>query len=338
MHDLILRNRVRDYREGDLLRHVHGGESVASAATGEPASRSTPFRTSDERTAFEHHMPDRSAILVVFPLEAWPHLRSAMRSRARHISAWSGRLTPKERELAPSLLAEIARRGPMSSDDFDDDRSARQIVWGKSTFVKAVLQKLFFHGELLIAGRNKHRRVYDLPEHVIPAEIRRRADATDDETARWLALLKLRQRRLVTLKRAELPHVEDLVQPIAIDGCPLTYCLASDLPLLKAIATDSAVGVGTRLLAPLDPIIYDRRLTAALWNFDYTWEAYTPAAKRVRGHYALPVLDGLELVGHVEPRADRVNRKLTVGSRAVRRGTRVAPALDELATWLGLRR
>jgi len=339
MHDLILRNRIRDYREGDLLRHVHGGDDPAE--TGDAAA--LPFHAADKRTAFEHHLPDTN-VLVVFPLEAWPHLRAAMRARTRRVSAWSGRLTPTERAIAPKLLTEIAQRGPMNSDDFEDDRRARQIVWGKVSFVKAVLQKLFFHGELLIAGRKKHRRLYDLPERVIPAGIRRQPDATEEETARWLALLKLRQRRLVILKRAELALVADVVQPVSIEGCPLVHCLQSDLPLIERTAptgrngSENGTTAAIRLLAPLDPIIYDRRLTAALWQFDYTWEAYTPPAKRVRGHYALPVLDGLELVGHVEPKADRAHGKLVVASRAVRRGTKVAPALDELAAWLGLRR
>ena len=92
------------------------------------------------------------------------------------------------------------------------------------------------------------------------------------------------------------------------------------------------------LLAPLDPLIYDRRVTAALWNFDYTWEVYTPEHKRQRGYYALPVLAGTELVGHVDSKADRAKKKLRVVSRSVRRGHRVAPAIDELARWLGLRR
>jgi uncharacterized protein YcaQ len=92
------------------------------------------------------------------------------------------------------------------------------------------------------------------------------------------------------------------------------------------------------LLAPLDPLIYDRRLTAALWNFDYTWEAYTPPLKRVRGHYALPVLVDTEIVGHVNPKAERSQGKLVVVSRAIRRGHTVAPALQDLARWLGLRR
>jgi hypothetical protein len=92
-----------------------------------------------------------------------------------------------------------------------------------------------------------------------------------------------------------------------------------------------------RLLAPLDPLIYDRKVTTMLWGFDYTWEVYTPAHKRVRGYYALPVLAGTELVGHVDPKADRPARKLRVISRRIRRGHKVAPAIQKLAVFLGLR-
>jgi hypothetical protein len=179
------------------------------------------------------------------------------------------------------------------------------------------------------------------------------------ETARWLALMKVRQRRLVSLKRDELRLIADAVQPLAVEGCPTLYCLRDDLPLLESLrvedqaranASGRASGNATmgpfsaapqvlapRLLAPLDPLIYDRRVTAALWNFDYTWEAYTPAAKRVRGYYALPVLIGTEIVGHVDPKADRASRRLRVVSRRIRRGHTVASGVREFARWLGLR-
>ena len=65
MHDLILRNRVAGYREGDLTRHLHGG---AADFIPQPAAT---------RTAFEHHVPG-TGILVAFPLDAWPHLLGAM--------------------------------------------------------------------------------------------------------------------------------------------------------------------------------------------------------------------------------------------------------------------
>jgi hypothetical protein len=78
-------------------------------------------------------------------------------------------------------------------------------------------------------------------------------------------------------------------------------------------------------------------LTARLWNFEYTWEAYTPAAKRVRGHYAMPLLAGCEIVGYVDPKADREAGRLRVLSRGVRRGHVSAEAVQELARFLGLR-
>lgn len=322
MHDLILRNRVAGYREGDLARHLHG-DGVRLPAT--------------ERRAFEHHLPDRG-VLVAFEFDAWPHLRAAMQARSRRTGAWSGRLTPREAELAPRLLAEIAARGPLGSEDFDDDRRAHRVVWGAASLVKATLQKLFFHGRLLIAERTNNRRRYDLPERVLPAAVLAQPPALPAETARWLARLKLRQRRLAALKRDELRVIEDAVQPVQVEGCPTLYCLREDLPLLsEPDAPDPSTSPDIRLLAPLDPLIYDRRVTTALWDFDYTWEAYTPPAKRQRGYYALPILAGTEIVGHVDVKAERESRRLIVVSRSVRRGHRAARSIRELARWLGLK-
>jgi uncharacterized protein YcaQ len=325
MHDLILRNRVAGYREGDLMRHLHG--DLAGDAPSLPAT---------ERTAFEHHLPTAHT-LVAFTLEAWPHLLAQMRARQRRGGAWSGRLSPKQKKLAERLLAEIAARGPLSSDDFADTGRARA-VWGAATQAKATLQKLFFHGRVLIARRDENnRRIYDLPERVLPAATLALPEPSSEETARWETLLKLRQRRLCTLKRTELPLVADLVQPIAVENCPPLYCLKSDTALLDEIQIPNPETRSLLLLAPLDPLIYDRRVTATLWDFDYTWEAYTPPAKRVRGHYSLPILAGTELIGHVDPKADRVAGRLRVDARSVKRGHRSADAVRALARWLSLK-
>lgn len=328
MHDLILRNRVAGYREGDLMRFLHGAEG-------------TPPLGRAERSAFEHHVPG-TGILVAFPLAAWPHLLGEMHRRSLRTGPWSGKLTPREKELAEKLLAEIATRGPLGSEDFDDERRARR-VWGAAKLAKATLQKLFFHGRILIAQRANNRRRYDLPERVLPPSVLAQPEPTAVDTARWVALLKLRQRRLCALKRDEFRLVAEAVQPVAVEGCPPLHCLREDLPLLeRAIAeaaADSPPGPAlTRLLAPLDPLIYDRRVTLALWDYDYTWEVYTPPAKRVRGYYALPVLSGLELVGHVDPKADREAGRLRVMSKRIRRGHSVAEQVREFARWLGLKR
>jgi uncharacterized protein len=335
MHDLILRNRVTDYREGDLMRHLHGNADAAA-----------PLAPAD-RQAFEHHVPDTN-ILVAFPLDAWPHLLAAMHRRSRSNGAWSGKLTARERSLGEHILSEIAARGPLSSEDIDDSRQARR-VWGSATLAKSTLQKLFFHGRVLISRRVSQRRLYDLPERVLPVAVLNSPVPSASDTTRWLAILKLRQRRLVALKREELRAVEGLVQPIAIDDqpdgvpCPQLFCLTVDLPLLESVAAENNIGTSSdssntlQLLAPLDPLIYDRRVTSALWDFDYTWEVYTPAHKRVRGYYALPILAGSELVGHVDAKADRKAGKLVIVSRRVKRGHRVANITHAFARWLGLK-
>jgi len=322
MHDLILRNRVAGYREGDLMRHLHGGETGAYAA--------------EARTAFEHHLPS-TGVLVALGLEAWPHLPAAMRARTQRAGAWSGKLSGDERALAARILAVIADEGPRNADRFTDGRRGAS-VWGRSTLAKATLQKLFFHGRVLIARRDGNRRVYDLPERVLPAGVLNRPEATAAETARWLALLKVRQRRLTALSRAELRAAGDAVSAVRVPGCGPLYCLTSDLPALAACSAAGGGGAGeVMLLAPLDPLIYDRGLARRLWNFDYTWEVYTPEAKRVRGYYALPVLAGTELVGHVEPRADRAAGRVAVVSRRVRGRHRTAAAVGKLAGFLGLK-
>ncbi|MBX3748473.1 MAG: YcaQ family DNA glycosylase [Opitutaceae bacterium] len=318
MHDLILRNRVAGYREGDLMRHVHGDGAPLPAAA---------------RRAFEHHLPS-TGVLTVFTPDAWPHLLAAMRARTRRHGAWSGKLTARERELEPRILAALAERGPLNSDALNDGRRARA-VWGAATLVKSAMQKLFFHGRLLIAQRDGSRRLYDLPERVLPAAVLASREPSSAETARWEALLKLRQRRLVLLKKAELALVADRVLAVQLPGGPTLHCLREDVPLFDAPAP--ADRDSPRLLAPLDPLIYDRRVTQQVWDFDYTWEVYTPPAKRVRGYYALPILAGAELVGHVDPKADRPQRRLRVVTRSVRRGYRVSGAVRDLAGFLGLK-
>ncbi len=69
---------------------------------------------------------------------------------------------------------------------------------------------------------------------------------------------------------------------------------------------------GVALLAPLDPLAWDRDLLLRLWGFDYRWEVYVPAAKRRWGYYVLPLLYGDRFVGRIEPRIDRKARALRI--------------------------
>jgi uncharacterized protein YcaQ len=95
--------------------------------------------------------------------------------------------------------------------------------------------------------------------------------------------------------------------PVAVDGVRGDrFVLAEESPLLAA-AADVAPGDSQHVafLAPLDPFVWDRDLLRSLFDFDYVWEVYIPAAKRRWGYYVLPILFGDRLVGRIEPRIDR---------------------------------
>jgi uncharacterized protein YcaQ len=317
MHDLILRNRVTGYVEGDLMRHLYEGP----------------------RVAIECHHPSQG-VLAAFNANDWPFLMVKMRERAkRPRNYYHGRLTAGESRIADMILGEIAKRGPRGPKDFEPG-PRRRSDWGSgSTLVRKVFEKLFVHGRLVICRRESFRRIYNLPERVLPVEILNAPEPTKEELNVWALLSVLRQRRLVTMRKQDAALVRAHTVEVKVDGCPAMYCLRSDLALLEQAAADALAEPddAPRLLAPLDPLIYDRRIALGLWGFDYIWEVYTPEAKRVRGYYALPILAGDAIVGHVDPKADRKAGKLRVMSRRAPRGVRVTPAVKELAGFLGLR-
>lgn len=316
MHDHILRHRVLGYREHDLMRHLH---------------------CEGRRSAFEHHLPD-SNNLAALPLNAWPHLQHAMRARQLSESTWSGRLCPLEKNLATHIFERIAAEGPLCSQDMESARKVKSFAWDSTTLAKSTLQKLLFHGQLLIARRDGIRRYYDLPEKVLPKDVLNAPIPPREETARWLALLKLRQRRLAILKRTEINLISDEVVPVTVEGSSLRlYALRSDLAVMdEVVATSDKASQPPKLIAPLDPIIYDRRVTESIWGFDYRWEVYVPPQKRVRGYYALPLLHRDQFIGHADVKANRVTRQLHLVSQQPARSAIAKSAIMSLAEFLDL--
>jgi uncharacterized protein YcaQ len=106
---------------------------------------------------------------------------------------------------------------------------------------------------------------------------------------------------------------EGVLKPVAVEGLRgVRYMLAKEAGILEAAAHSSDEPAGVSFIAPLDPMVWDRRLLRELWGFDYLWEIYTPAQKRKWGYYVLPVLYGDRFVGRIEPRYERKTRTLNV--------------------------
>jgi uncharacterized protein YcaQ len=137
------------------------------------------------------------------------------------------------------------------------------------------------------------------------------------------------------------------------------YVLARDLPALSAAAGRRAPSRGTTMLAPFDSLLWHRERTERLFGFSYKIEVYTPGAKRVHGYYVLPILCHGQLIGRLDAKSHRRDRRLEVkrihfepwfaqgrAPPAARWGTidideglaGVADALHDLAAFVGAER
>lgn len=319
IHDLILRNRVPGYRPD----HLH-------AALYPPSP-----------TAFEYYFPN----LCVLPLSDYPHFVRAMRRRAETPGGW-GCVTPDERPVAEAILARIAAEGPLRTRAAGADHGHTLSGWGTRTTVAArVTEKLWLHGRLSIARRENFERWFDLTERVLPDAARWHAlDASlpdPTQTEIYLTRKRLRARRLFRLRPADRKLLGESafvrVTPPDSDGKPW-YALAEDAAALQEAGP---VEETARLLAPLDPLVYDRERTETLFGFPYRWEVYTPRDKRRWGYYVLPLLHGDRLIGRVDPKMDRARGTLTIhsltfepGIDAAAEAPAVRAAIEEFAGWL----
>jgi uncharacterized protein YcaQ len=106
---------------------------------------------------------------------------------------------------------------------------------------------------------------------------------------------------------------EGKILEIKVQGIQDTLFIRSeDVVLLETVLQKDKFKPRCELIAPLDCIMWDRKLIRALFDFDYTWEIYTPAAKRKYGFYVLPLLYGDKFIGRVEAVADKRTSTLVV--------------------------
>ena len=129
------------------------------------------------------------------------------------------------------------------------------------------------------------------------------------------------------------------ILPVEAEGIrfPL-YMQSEDLPLLEAVIQNQ-IDCKPRLefLAPLDPMLWDRKLIEAIWNYRYSWEIYTPAVKRKYGYYVLPIVYGQKLIGRIEAVADRKNGILEIRNIWYESGARQTKKLGRMLD-AGIRR
>jgi uncharacterized protein YcaQ len=105
----------------------------------------------------------------------------------------------------------------------------------------------------------------------------------------------------------------ELIIPVKITGIMDDFFIRrEDIKYLDQLSDAESFSNFTSILAPLDNIIWDRRLIKAVFDFEYRWEVYKPAAEREYGYYVLPVLSGDRFVARFEPGFDKKRKILWI--------------------------
>ncbi len=258
-----------------------------------------------------------------------------------------GRLRPWQRDLAAwveannacrlDILDRLRQDGPLPVTELPDTcvRPWRSSGWNNNKNVQQLVAILVDRGEVALAGRDGAHRLWDLASRIYPDDPRVPADEAEVErNRRRLAGLGIARAR-GTKTPSEPTIVGEVGEPAVVDG------VAGEWRIDPALL-DQPFSGRTALLSPLDRLVYDRKRLDELFDFDYTLEMYKPAAQRLWGYWALPILHGDRLVGKLDATADRRSGELIV--HAVHEDEPFRPAvaagvrreIEDLARWLEL--
>lgn len=323
--DLVLQSRIRNYRPDMLKKELY-----------------------QKRTLVDGF----DKMLCIYPVEDYPYLE-----RLRRTTVWWYRENPEITNAFEGVRKVILEKGPVSSDDIGMDQKVAW-PWGATRLSRAALESMWMTGELTIHHKDGARRFYDFAGRHLPEEILISPDPnkTEEEYFAWQVLRRIRAVGMLrkgpsdaflgveNFKAAERNRAfdallnEEKIVKINVEGDSY-YIPSENLPLLES---DAPVSSSVRVIAPLDNLMWDRKLIKKLFDFEYTWEVYVPKEKRKYGYYVLPVFYKDRFIARFEPEAYR-GGKLVIKSWWWEDDFKVTPGtqkavfkmLEEFSRYLG---
>jgi uncharacterized protein len=293
-HHHILWNRIPDYRRADLRQ----AQSI-------------------DKSVFEYW----THALAYVPAQDFRFFIPLMRLHKREGHRWFTSVGPKD---TSKVLRLIRRDGALTIRDIDDDVLVdKEHLWASRKPSKRALQLLFYTGMLTVSERTGMLKTYDLATRHFGWD-KPPKPASSSEVTAYLLDRALRAQGVVSLDSIchldapSKPAVRRLIGsrvrkgelvPVALDGAGKQEHWAEPVTL-EAVGGDASQLV--HILSPFDPLIIQRKRTELFFDYGHKFEAYVPKAKRVFGYFALPVLDGEDIVAALDLKTDRQRKKLLV--------------------------
>lgn len=268
----------------------------------------------------------------LLPVEEWPLFVAQMREGGRR---WYGDVGETHPHLAEEILVEIRDRGPLGSRHFEGVSVGGMWNWKPA---KAMLDRLWNHGDLVIAGRQGFQRLYDLPERVIPKEILDAPVPGEEERLRALAAKAVAARGALTESgivehwrlRGGTKRIRPIVDALVADSV-LERIAVEDggAPVLvpAGMELDHAAPSTAVLLSPFDNLLWDRPFARRVLGFDHLIEVYKKEHERRYGYYVLPLLWRDRIVGRADLKSERTEGALVVKAFHREQGVRDSAAL-----------
>jgi uncharacterized protein YcaQ len=295
-------------------------------------------------TTFEYW----SHAACILPIADWPYY--AWRRRA--IAARGQRWHKVSEDTCQLVLARLRDEGPLTATQLGGAKAGGP--WWDWSEVKIAAEWLLDTGRAVCVRRTGWRRIYDLPERVIPKDVLDH-EPTDAECLSYL--VGTVSRALGVATHADFIEYQRLngyglslrsgavldeaaaaagLVPVTVPGPKRPGPAWADP---AALAWLNAGGRGTHrttLVSPFDSLIWDRKRTLRMFGYRHLFEPYVPKEKRERGYFTMPLLAGGKIMGWVDPARDgntRVARNVLLEKPAA--AAPMAQALAEAAQWVG---
>jgi uncharacterized protein YcaQ len=272
--DLILRHRVTNYHAGDLERRYANLDL-------------------EEDFFINYGYVTRS-------LQSLMHPRSDARVPVDDI----GQPWPRAQRKQAKLLLDFVRgRGivhPREVDDYFSHGKVTNYWGGSSNATTHLLDAMHYRGMLRVVRREKGIRIYGIHNHERANEnatersvrmdvladivVRIYGPLTASSLAFYIRRLRFAAPQWKDEVGSALARSKTRLAHAEVDG--IEWFWNPDEKLRRSSDVENTV----RFLAPFDPVVHDRKRFQLLWDWDYKFEAYTPAGKRRFGYYAMPLL------------------------------------------------
>lgn len=299
---------------------------------------------SRKRLLFEYWAHEASLL----PLETFPLMRWRMARAEEGMYGGLAKFGRANRPYIEDIFRHVVDRGPIAASEIEGAKGSGG-WWGWSR-EKHAFEWLFWAGRITTHSRRGFERLYDLPERVLPAGIYNSPIPAPVDAHRELLRISARAHGVATaaclrdyfrLSPAEMKgRLEELVEtgeliPVRVEGWDKQAYLHAQARIPRKVSARA-------LLAPFDPLVFERSRAESLFGFRYRIEIYTPAEKRQYGYYVLPFLLGERIVARVDLKADRPAGVLRVHAAYAEpcappeTAAELYEELQQMRDWLGL--